>query len=66
MLINNKNNPCRNCEPPKRKVGCHSYCPEYLEHLEKFHAIQDKIRNEQINEGNFKAYIKTNWKRSQK
>lgn len=36
---------CRGCKPPKRQVGCHSTCPEYLAAKEEHEKIQQKIRN---------------------
>jgi len=21
---------CKNCKPPKRRIGCHANCPDYL------------------------------------
>ena len=35
--------PCKDCVAPKRKVGCHSNCPEYLAWLQ-----QDLERKETI------------------
>lgn len=23
--------PCKDCIPPKRQIGCHGYCKEYIE-----------------------------------
>lgn len=23
--------PCKDCVPPKRQIGCHGYCEEYIE-----------------------------------
>lgn len=28
--MSNKNCPCRECVPPKREIGCHGKCPEYI------------------------------------
>ena len=32
---------CRNCKPPKRHVGCHSKCEEYLEEKAKHQERKD-------------------------
>ena len=26
-----RGNPCADCQPPKRRTGCHGECPEYKE-----------------------------------
>ena len=40
---------CYGCEKPKRHVGCHSTCPEYLEQHKANEELKKKIRNEQWN-----------------
>ena len=30
MTVGNSNCPCKGCEPPKRSVGCHGKCEEYI------------------------------------
>lgn len=33
---------CYGCVPPKRQLGCHSTCEEYLEYRKKIEAKPDK------------------------
>lgn len=35
---------CKDCIPPKRKVGCHAYCEEYIKEKAVLDAIREKER----------------------
>lgn len=39
-----RNNPCKNCVPPKRHVGCHASCKEHKEVKEKRDAEKALVR----------------------
>lgn len=30
---------CKGCEPPKRHVGCHGKCPEYIQEVEEHREV---------------------------
>ena len=40
-MIKNK---CKDC--PKRTIGCHSYCEDYLKYRKKLDIYNEKQRNE--------------------
>lgn len=49
--------PCHNCVAPKRHVGCHSTCPEFLASEEE-HAIELAARNlDRIIYGGFVGHV---------
>lgn len=37
---------CRNCVPPKRHLGCHDRCKEYLEEKAEDERIKEKTKFE--------------------
>lgn len=41
---------CRYCVPPKRHIGCHSTCEEYIRAKKEYDAEQDEIRKENRNQ----------------
>ena len=44
--------PCKNCTPPKRKIGCHKYCEEY----KRWRSYKDQENKEK----NDKKFIERN------
>lgn len=38
--------PCKNCVPPRRQIGCHGYCEEYLAVVAEREKIKEKRRTE--------------------
>ena len=38
------NMPCKDCVPPKRQLGCHGYCEEYLAVVAEREKIKEKRR----------------------
>ena len=36
--------PCKGCEPPKRKLYCHSHCKEYKEWVEPLEKAREAER----------------------
>jgi hypothetical protein len=44
---------CKNCEPPERQPGCHSWCPRYLSEKKRHDIRLDKINRERQLEGDF-------------
>ena len=36
--------PCKDCVPPKRAAGCHSYCKEYIDWNAEHQEDKAKIR----------------------
>jgi hypothetical protein len=34
--MNNKNNSCYGCVPPKRRLNCHADCPEYTQPEDRY------------------------------
>ena len=40
---------CKNCKPPKRHIGCHSDCKQYIKEKEEFEKQKAKIdKNKQM------------------
>ena len=35
---------CKDCKPPKRQVGCHAGCKEYLDAKAEFNVLADAER----------------------
>lgn len=45
---------CKGCVPPKRHVGCHSECEEYLKDKEELKKRKEQIKmNESISLSNY-------------
>lgn len=44
---------CKNCEPPERQPGCHSWCPRYLSEKKRHDIQRDKINRARQLEGDF-------------
>lgn len=44
LIPQNKNNPCYGCVAPKRHVGCHATCKDYIDSVDLYHKKQEKIR----------------------
>lgn len=42
---------CKCCVPPKRHIGCHSNCPEYLEEKKNLDRL-NKLRQKKLKEEN--------------
>ena len=54
-----KQNPCKDCVPPKRHLGCHDRCPERAEWLaeeELKKAARSKDREERIAMREYKEF----------
>ena len=47
-------NCCKECKPPKRAVGCHGHCKEYLDSKEEHEKRLDQDRR--IRKGQADAY----------
>ncbi len=35
---------CKDCTPPKRRIGCHGYCEEYIKEKVVLEQIREKER----------------------
>ena len=46
-----KNNPCRECVPPERHLGCHTFCELYIEWKEEWEELKVKIRKQKQMDG---------------
>lgn len=46
-----KDNPCRECVPPKRHLGCHANCEAYISWKEEWDALKDKERKQKQMDG---------------
>lgn len=45
---------CRHCKPPKRKLGCHAVCPDYIEECKQ--RAEEKARIQLDSEWSKYAY----------
>lgn len=53
---------CKRCEAPKRHLGCHSTCQEYLAERARMDAANKAMeRNCQYDEAVIEAHIKRKW-----
>ena len=41
-----KINPCKECVPPERHPGCHTFCEAYIEWKEEWEELKVKIRKQ--------------------
>lgn len=46
-----KDNPCRECVPPERHLGCHTFCEAYIEWKEELEELKVKIRKQKQMDG---------------
>ena len=46
-----KDNPCRECVPPKRYPGCHAVCEAYISWKEEWDTLKDKERKQKQMDG---------------
>jgi hypothetical protein len=51
-------NPCYECVPPKRKIGCHSTCKKRKVYLQKYHAEKKTLEDNMSKDRDFNAYSK--------
>lgn len=47
---------CYGCEPPKRYLGCHSKCKEYIAEKAEWDAAREKIKAERWREAELDKY----------
>lgn len=50
-------NCCNGCVPPKRHVGCHATCEDYISEKKKHEETRAKIQKERKKENEFCEYI---------
>ncbi|WP_407399617.1 hypothetical protein [Treponema sp.] len=48
---------CQYCEAPKRHVGCHVDCPEYLAEKQRMEELKQKIKIERLKRQMTEAYF---------
>lgn len=50
---------CKECKPPKRKLGCHKYCSDYKRERAAYDAFKDAEREAKEKENI--SYSKHRW-----